>query len=131
MLRNTRLVKHDGALWRNTGSNQAGRHFAGALPQLVRILRHRYGVQINNTIDRFKTVLQLHPVTNGAKIIAKMQIACRLNTGKNPAAYVAMLHAGGGHDLMFLRCVTACEPHVSRVYDCCWLRGQALPAITL
>ena len=92
MLRDPRLVEDNGAFRRNTGGDQAGRHLARALPQLSRVLRHGNGVQVHNTIDRFKTVLQRHPVADRPQIIAKMQIAGWLNTGKDAPARVARRH---------------------------------------
>ena len=38
------------------------------------------GMQIDNTIDLFKVMLQSNPIANGTKIIAKMQVAGWLDT---------------------------------------------------
>jgi hypothetical protein len=40
-------------------------------------------MQINNTIDRFKIMLQGNPIANGTKIIAKMQITGWLDARKD------------------------------------------------
>ena len=50
------------------------------------------GMQIDNTIDRFKIMLQSNPIANGTKIIAKMQIAGWLDAGKDAAFSCGCLH---------------------------------------
>ncbi len=50
------------------------------------------GMQINNTIDRFKIMLQSNPIANGTKIIAKMQIAGWLDAGKDAAFSCGFMH---------------------------------------
>ena len=84
MLRHARLVEQDRAPRRNAGGNQACCHLARTLAKLLWILRHGNGMQIDNTIDRFKAVLKRHPVADGPKIIAKVKVAGRLDSGKNP-----------------------------------------------
>jgi hypothetical protein len=49
-------------------------------------------MQIDNTIDRFKIMLQSNPIANGTKIIAKMQIAGWLDAGKDAAFSCECLH---------------------------------------
>ena len=52
-------------------------------------------MQINDAVIAFSRVLQLHPVAQRAKVIAKMQIAGRLHAGKN-----------AGHDWFNVLCVS-------------------------
>jgi hypothetical protein len=47
-------------------------------------LRQGDGVKIDDAINAVVRFLQLDEFDKGAKIISKMQIACRLNAGKNP-----------------------------------------------
>ena len=72
VLRHPRLVEKDRTLRRNAGRDQACRHLARALAQRGRILCHRDGVKVDDTVDGFETVLKRHPVPNGTKIIAKV-----------------------------------------------------------
>ena len=84
MLRHARLVEQDRTLGRNAGGNQARRHLAGALAELLRVLRHGDGVQVDDAVDGFEIILQRHPVPDRAKIIAEMQVACRLDAREDP-----------------------------------------------
>jgi hypothetical protein len=49
-------------------------------------------MQIDNTIDRFKIMLQSNPIANGSKIITKMQIASWLDARKDTAFSCGYMH---------------------------------------
>ena len=84
MLRHAGLVEQDRTLGGDARGNQACRDLAGALAKLLRVLRHGDGMQVDDAVDGFKIILQRHPVPDRTKIVAEMQIACRLDTRKDP-----------------------------------------------
>jgi hypothetical protein len=54
------------------------------------VLGNRDGMQINHTINRFKLMLKINPVTDSAQIIAQMQITGWLYSRKYPAHHVIL-----------------------------------------
>src|SRR6185437_11140968 len=65
-----------------------GRDLARLVAQLRRILPGGNGVHVDDAIEAVELVLQLHPVADGAEIVAEMQVAGRLDAGKDA------VHAG-------------------------------------
>src|SRR5207248_1993833 len=77
------LVEDDAALGVDAGGDIGGGDLARRLAQLVGVLRLGQRVQIDNAEDAVVIVLQRDPVADRAEIIAEMQIAGRLDAGKN------------------------------------------------
>jgi len=77
------LVEHDVFLGIDTTGQIGGGHLASGLAQLVGVLRLGQRVQVDNAEDALVIVLQRDPVANGTEIIAEMQVAGRLNAGKD------------------------------------------------
>ncbi len=66
------------------GSHIGRGHFAGRARKLARSRDAcGNGVQVHDAEDRFHLVLQGHPAGNRAEIVAEMEIAGRLNAGKD------------------------------------------------
>ena len=55
------------------------RHIQYMLPQLFRVLRHSYGVEIHYTVYAFIFFLKLNELLQCSEIISQMYISCRLN----------------------------------------------------
>src|SRR5437762_8044032 len=77
------LVEDDAALGIDAGGYIGGGHLARRLAQLVGVLRLGQRVQVDNAKDAVVIVLQRDPIADRAEIIAEMQIAGRLDAGKN------------------------------------------------
>ena len=77
------LVEDDAALGVDAGGDIGGGHLAGRLAQFARVLRQGQRVQVDDAEDAVVIVLQRDPVADRAEIIAEMQIAGRLDAGKN------------------------------------------------
>src|SRR6185312_2624606 len=73
----------DATLGIDAGGDIRRRDLARRLAQLVGILRLGQRVQIDDTEDAVVIVLQRDPVADRAEIITEMQIAGRLDAGKN------------------------------------------------
>ena len=127
MLRHARLVEQDRAFRRNAGRDQACRDLARALAKLLRVLRHGDGVKIDDAVNRLKTVLKRHPVADRPEIIAKMEIASRLDARENTvfrAVFRAVFRWGldGRHDQVAFP--WAAQLQISLRYDGSAGRGQ-------
>src|SRR5262249_16439183 len=77
------LVEDDAALGIDAGCDIGGCQRARRLAQLVGILQLRQRMQIDDAEDALEIVLQRDPVADRAEIVAEMQIAGRLDAGKN------------------------------------------------
>ena len=77
------LVEDDAVFGVDAGSDIGSRHLARRMTQLGRILRLGQRVQIDDAEDALVIVLQRDPVADRAEIIAEMQIAGRLDAGKD------------------------------------------------
>ncbi len=77
------LVEDDAMPRVDAGGDIGGGNLAGRMAQFERVLRHRQRMQIDDAEDAFVIVLQRHPVADRPEIIAEMQVAGRLNAGKN------------------------------------------------
>ncbi len=77
------LVEDDAAFGVDAGGDIGGGDLARRMAQFGRILRHRHRVQIDDAEDALEIVLQGDPVADRAEIIAEMQIAGRLDAGKD------------------------------------------------
>ena len=60
------------------------RELADAVVQLLRVNRQGDGVQIDDTEDVVVLRLRLCPVAQRAQVVAQVQVARRLNAGKDP-----------------------------------------------
>src|SRR5690606_14620620 len=56
---------------------------ARAASQFGRVLPHRERVHVDDAVEAVEAFLQLHPVPDGAEIVAEMQVAGRLDAGKD------------------------------------------------
>src|SRR5260370_930358 len=69
------LVEDDAALGIDAGGDIGRRHLARLRAQLVRVLRQCQRMQVDDAEDAVVVALQRDPVSDGAEIIAEMQIA--------------------------------------------------------
>ena len=83
------LVEDDAALGVDAGGDIGGRHLARRGAQLGGILRLGQRVQVDDAEDALVVVLQRDPVADRAEIIAEMQIAGRLDAGKNAVHWIS------------------------------------------
>ncbi len=67
----------------DTGGDISSSHLTGRSTQLGGILRLGERVQVDDAEYALEVVLQHNPIANGSEIIAEMQIAGRLDAGKN------------------------------------------------
>ncbi len=84
MLGNLALVKNNMRLRVNAGGDKGRRYLSGLLHQILWILPHCNGVQIDDAVEALMGCLQSDKVPNGAEIIAQMQIPRRLHPRQNP-----------------------------------------------
>ena len=77
------LVEHDVLLRIDAAGDERRGHLADRLGQLVRVLPHRDGVQVDHAIDAVVAVLQLDELDDGAEVIAEVQVAGRLHPGEH------------------------------------------------
>ena len=61
--------------------------------QFVRVVVNGHCMQVNNAVDRVVVVLELHPVPKRTEVVAKMDIACRLNAREDLLLHPASLPA--------------------------------------
>ena len=81
--RNHALVEDRAALGVDAGGDVRCRHLARAGPQLGGILRLRQRMQVDDAEDALIVLLQRDPVQNRAEIIAEVEVAGRLDAGKD------------------------------------------------
>ena len=84
MARDAALVEDDAAVGIDAGGDVGGGHFVRLGAELKRVLRQRERVQIDDAEDAVEIALEAHPVADRAEIIAEMQVAGRLDAGKDP-----------------------------------------------
>ena len=77
------LVEDDMFLRIDTGGEKRGGHLADVARQFQRVLGYGDGVQVDHAIDALHLVLQGDEAFDGTEIVAQMQIAGRLDSGKN------------------------------------------------
>ncbi len=77
------LVEDDAMLRVDSGGDVGCRHLARRMAQFERVLRQGQRVQVDDAEDAFAVVLQCDPVADRAEIIAEMQVAGRLDAGKD------------------------------------------------
>ena len=85
MGRNLALVENDGTLGIDARGQERRRHLARLRLQLLGILPRGDGVQIDDAVDALIVGLQADEVADGAEIVSEMEIARRLNAGKDAA----------------------------------------------
>src|SRR5581483_4990066 len=83
MGRDVGLHKYRRFLWIDPGSQVERCDLARSSAQGLRVLRQRDGVQVNNAKETLVIVLNLHPLLERAEIVADVEVAGRLNTGKH------------------------------------------------
>ena len=72
MARHLALVEHDVPGGINARGDERRGHLAGVAGELVRVLKHGDGVQIDDAIEAIMLGLQRHELGDGAEIIAEM-----------------------------------------------------------
>ena len=85
---NLALVEDDVLVRIDARGDEGRGHFPGIARQFGRAAPDRYRlrqrVHVDHAIETVVGLLQLHEVDDGAEVIAEMQIARRLDAGKNP-----------------------------------------------
>src|SRR3546814_13623267 len=83
----TGLIKKDGTIMIDPGGNKCGGHFPDVADALRTRFMHGDAVQIGEEKEALTAfvhfVLHPHPIPDRAQIIAQMEIAGRLNAGKD------------------------------------------------
>ena len=69
------LVEDDAALGVDTGGNVGRGNLAGARRELCGLGHDRERMQVDDAVDAVEVLLQLHPVTHRAQVVAEMEIA--------------------------------------------------------
>src|SRR3546814_13092646 len=86
-LGHTGLIKKDGTIRIDPGGNKCGGHFPDVADALLTRFMHGDAVQIGEEKEALTAfvhfVLHPHPIPDRAQIIAQMEIAGRLNAGKD------------------------------------------------
>ena len=82
--RHVALHEDGGVLGIQPGGQEPGRDLVGLGAQLRGLLRHGDRVQVDDAVDRLVLALQAHPVAHRAEIVAEVQLAARLDAGKDP-----------------------------------------------
>jgi hypothetical protein len=95
MLLDATLGKDDGLLGVQADSEQAGEHLTAPCCQLVGILADGDGVQVDNGEEQRgiggRVVLQLHPLAQGAEIVAEMGDARGLDAREDDGRMVVIV----------------------------------------
>ncbi len=99
------LVEHDVPLRIDAGGDEGRGHLARVPGQLVGVLEHGDGVQIDHAIEAVVLVLQRHEFGDGAEIIAEMQIAGRLHAGEHAGLFLS--HASPLREAGVMACALA------------------------
>ena len=89
--RHLALIEDDVRLRIDARGDERGRHLAGVAGELVGVLEHGDGVQIDHAIEAVMLGLKRHELGDGAEIIAEMQIAGRLHAGEYAGLFRCML----------------------------------------
>ena len=76
------LVEHDVSGGIDARGDEGRRHLAGVVLELVRVLKHGDGVEVDHAVKAIVLGLKRHEARDGAEIIAEMQIAGGLNAGE-------------------------------------------------
>ena len=80
--RHLALIEHDVAGGIDAGGDEGRGHLAGVVLELVRVLEHGDGVEIDHAIEAVMLGLKRHEARDGAEIVAEMEIAGGLNAGE-------------------------------------------------
>ncbi len=84
MDRDLALIEDDASLGIDAGGQISGGHLAGVSTQQGRVLPDGDGVQVDDAVDALVLVLQRNEVSDRTQVVAQVQVAGRLNAGKNP-----------------------------------------------
>ena len=79
MPRHLALIEDDVARGIDACGDEGRRHLAGVVLELVGVLEHGDGVEVDHAIEAIVLRLQRHEAGDGAEIVAGMQIAGGLN----------------------------------------------------
>ena len=77
----------------DAGGDEGCRHLARVAAELVGVLEHGDGVQIDHAIEALVLGLERHEFGDGAEIIAEMEIAGRLHAREDAGLGLGLLHA--------------------------------------
>src|SRR5260221_1250603 len=107
------LVEDDAALGIDAGGDIGRRHLARLRAQLVRVLRQCQRMQVDDAEDAVVVALQRDPVSDGAEIIAEMQIAGGLDA-REDAVHGAVVIAAAAAMVKPLRGAADASSRASR-----------------
>ena len=105
---NLRLIENDVLLRVHARRDKSRRDLARGAPQIGRLLLDGDRVHVDDAIDAIVMILQRHEFRDRAEIVAKMQIAGRLDAGEN-----ALFHGFGcpdGQGAVMDRVARKCKP---------------------
>ena len=102
MRRYRALVEDDAAIGIDAGGDIGGGHLAGLGAQLLRILRQRQRVQIDDAEDAVIVALHRNPVADRAQIIAEVQIAGGLDAREDAVHETAVRVGSGARERVFI-----------------------------
>ena len=83
MGRDLGLVEKDGAFRVDPGGEEGGRPLAGLLAQFGGVLPDGDRVHVDHAVEALEPILQPDPVAQRAEVVAEVQVARRLDAGKD------------------------------------------------
>ncbi len=83
MLGDVGLHEQHALLGIDAGGQEAHGHVQGAGGQLVHLVRLGDGVIVHDADEALVLILERHPVLDGAQVVAEVQLARGLDTGKD------------------------------------------------
>ena len=92
MARHLALIEHDVARRIDARGDEGCRHLARVAAELVGVLEHGDGVEVDHAIEAVMLGLERHEARDGAEIIAEMQIAGRLHAREDAGLGLGLLH---------------------------------------
>ena len=93
MARHLALIEDDVAGRVDARGDEGRRHLAGVAGELVGVLEHGDGVQVDHAIEAVMLGLERHESGDGAEIVAEMQIAGRLHAREDAGLGLGLLHS--------------------------------------
>jgi hypothetical protein len=77
------LDEENGFLWVDPTGQKLYGHPERIVLEFLRIVGHGHGVQVHNPEDTFVLFLELAPVLDSTKVVAKVHLASGLDTGEH------------------------------------------------
>ena len=112
MLRDPALVEDDVGFRIDAAGEKGRGHLAGGAPQLFGLVRKRHRMKVDDAIDARMRLLHLDEALDRAKIVAEVEIACRLNAREH--AFGKLRHRRPLQDLDFMRAALMATPRTAR-----------------